>query len=114
MLPIFKALALALLYSTAILGAAVEIPGHFEIKAQLKGIDISNYQRNVDWKDVVAHGVSFVYIKATEGTSKGTAKFAMRYADISSSIQKPFLLFAVYRRHKSGPHSWWISLCSSR
>jgi GH25 family lysozyme M1 (1,4-beta-N-acetylmuramidase) len=114
MLPILKALTLALLYSTAVLGAAVEILGHFEIKAQPKGIDVSNYQSNIDWKAVVANGVFFVYIKATEGTSKGAAKFAMRYADMLSSIQKPFLLFAVYRRHKSGPHPWWISLCSSR
>lgn len=34
------------------------------------GIDVSSYQPNVDWTTVVANGISFVYIKATEGTGK--------------------------------------------
>lgn len=31
------------------------------------GIDVSNYQPNVDWNSVVHNGIKFVYIKATEG-----------------------------------------------
>lgn len=31
------------------------------------GIDVSNYQPNVDWNAVVHNGIKFVYIKATEG-----------------------------------------------
>lgn len=112
-MPDFKVLAFALLFSTAVFGVAIEIPGHFEINAQPKGIDISKWQGNVDWKAVVANGVSFVYIKATEGTSKSSGVSVVRCADIHFSIQEPFLLFAIHRRHKSGPHSRWISLCSS-
>ena len=65
-----KALASALFLPTVALGAAVDTPGHFEIKAQPKGIDVSSHQGNVNWNAVVANGVSFAYIKATEGTSK--------------------------------------------
>lgn len=32
------------------------------------GIDVSSYQPNIDWARVKANGISFVYIKATEGT----------------------------------------------
>jgi len=34
------------------------------------GIDVSDYQPDVDWTTVVDNGISFVYIKATEGTGK--------------------------------------------
>ena len=34
------------------------------------GIDVSSFQGEVDWSSVVANGVSWAYIKATEGTSE--------------------------------------------
>ena len=33
----------------------------------IRGIDVSDYQPNVDWKAVVDGGITFAYIKATEG-----------------------------------------------
>ena len=33
------------------------------------GIDVSDYQPNVNWNAVVHNGIKFVYIKATEATS---------------------------------------------
>ncbi len=33
----------------------------------IRGIDVSDYQPNVDWKAVAASGISFAFIKATEG-----------------------------------------------
>ena len=72
-----KALASAILLSTAALGTTAEPPGHFEINAQPKGIDVSSYQSNVDWSSVVGYGVSFAYIKATEGTCKGNDNLAV-------------------------------------
>jgi len=77
-----KALATVLFLSTAI-GAATDTPGHFEIEAQPKGIDVSSYQHNVNWTAVVAHGVSFAYIKATEGTSKAMTVVVGWDADLS-------------------------------
>ena len=37
-------------------------------RADPQGIDVSSYQPNINWGDVVANGIQFVYIKATEGT----------------------------------------------
>ena len=38
-------------------------------RADPLGIDISHYQGTVNFNTVKSNGVSFVYIKATEGTS---------------------------------------------
>ena len=35
----------------------------------LQGIDVSHFQGNVDWKKMEEQGISFSYIKATEGSS---------------------------------------------
>ena len=34
---------------------------------QVSGIDISHHQGNIDWKEVKKSGISFVFVKATEG-----------------------------------------------
>lgn len=65
-----KALAPALLLSTAVVGAAVGSAEHLQKRAQPKGIDVSSNQGSVNWNTVVSSGVSFAYIKATEGTSR--------------------------------------------
>jgi GH25 family lysozyme M1 (1,4-beta-N-acetylmuramidase) len=53
-----------LLFATSALALAVEK------RALPHGIDVSGYQPSVNWAAVKANGVSFAYIKATEGTSK--------------------------------------------
>ncbi|KAI6042039.1 glycoside hydrolase family 25 protein [Pisolithus marmoratus] len=44
-----------------------------------QGIDVSNHQRNINWTTVVDNGISFVYIKATEGTSYISPSFNSQY-----------------------------------
>ena len=67
MLSNLKALVSALLgLSAAIFGPA----GDLEMRAQPKGIDVSSHQGVVNWNAVVSNGISFAYIKATEGTGK--------------------------------------------
>lgn len=39
-------------------------------RANPQGIDVSHWQGTINWNTVKANGVSFVYIKATEGTSE--------------------------------------------
>ena len=78
-----RALASALLVSTVAFGAAVESTQHLQKRAQPKGIDVSSHQGNINWNTVVANGVSFAFIKATEGTSKGDSALVLRNADIS-------------------------------
>lgn len=38
-------------------------------KVILEGIDVSNHQGNINWKDIDQGAVNFAYIKATEGTT---------------------------------------------
>lgn len=37
-----------------------------------QGIDVSNWQKTIDWGKVKSQGVAFAYIKATEGTGTVT------------------------------------------
>ena len=40
------------------------------------GVDVSEYQGHVDWQRITAQGVSFAYIKATEGSGYVDPRFA--------------------------------------
>lgn len=42
---------------------------------KIKGIDVSHWQGNIDWKKVKADGIKFVFVKATEGTTFVDGKF---------------------------------------
>ncbi|KAG2749618.1 glycoside hydrolase family 25 protein [Suillus brevipes Sb2] len=48
-------------------------------RATPQGIDVSSYQPNVDWTTVKNNGISFVYIKATEGTDYISPSFSNQY-----------------------------------
>ncbi|KAG9309495.1 glycoside hydrolase family 25 protein [Chiua virens] len=43
------------------------------------GIDVSDYQTDIDWTTVVDNGIQFVYIKATEGTDYISPEFSSQY-----------------------------------
>jgi lysozyme len=49
--------------------------------AFLRGLDVSSFQQIMDWKKVAATGVSFAYIKATEGTTIQDPFFASNRAN---------------------------------
>lgn len=44
------------------------------------GIDVSHYQRRISWEKVVAQGVDFAFIKATEGGSYNDSIFLYNWA----------------------------------
>ncbi|KAL0573758.1 hypothetical protein V5O48_008201 [Marasmius crinis-equi] len=50
-----------------------------EKRASPQGIDVSGHQPSVDWNQVKANGVSFAYIKATEGTTFKSSSFSSQY-----------------------------------
>ncbi|EIN08590.1 glycoside hydrolase family 25 protein [Punctularia strigosozonata HHB-11173 SS5] len=54
-------------------------------RANPKGIDVSAYQPSVDWATVKANGVSFAYIKATEGTTYTNAYFSSQYTGATNA-----------------------------
>jgi len=75
-----KVLVSALLgLSTTVFGPVEDL----EMMAQPKGIDVSSHQGEVNWKTVVSNGISFAYIKATEGTSRCNSVLIPRSTDIS-------------------------------
>ncbi|KAF9238120.1 glycoside hydrolase family 25 protein [Melanogaster broomeanus] len=54
-------------------------------RADPQGIDVSDYQPDVDWTTVVNNGVSFAYIKATEGTSYISPSFSSQYTGATNA-----------------------------
>ncbi|KAI0332835.1 glycoside hydrolase family 25 protein [Cubamyces sp. BRFM 1775] len=54
-------------------------------RASPQGIDISHYQGTVNFNTVKANGLSFVYIKATEGTSYTDPDFSSHYTGATNA-----------------------------
>jgi len=52
-------------------------PGHE--KYAVKGVDVSVYQGNIDWEVLSKEGISFAFIKATEGSNFVDEKFKTNY-----------------------------------
>ncbi|KAI9458608.1 glycoside hydrolase family 25 protein [Lactarius psammicola] len=48
-------------------------------RADPPGVDVSHYQGSIDWNAMAANGVSFAYIKATEGTTYTDPMFSTNY-----------------------------------
>ncbi|MCY8590150.1 GH25 family lysozyme [Bacillus haynesii] len=47
----------------------------------IKGIDVSHWQGNINWKKVAGDGIKFAFIKATEGTTLKDNKFETNVSD---------------------------------
>ncbi len=50
-----------------------------EEKYEVRGIDVSAYQGDIDWKVLSEQGIQFAFIKATEGSSFVDEKFNVNY-----------------------------------
>lgn len=49
-----------------------------------QGVDVSNYQGEIDWPTLQAQGIQFAYIKATEGNAWVDQRFAENWEGASS------------------------------
>lgn len=47
----------------------------------VRGIDVSAYQGDIDWKVLSSHDIDFVFIKATEGSSFVDKKFSYNFTE---------------------------------
>ena len=47
------------------------VAAHYEVR----GIDVSSYQGDIDWPTIAKQGVDFAYVKATEGSSFTDERF---------------------------------------
>lgn len=70
-----------LAHYAAILEGSRAIPRKFEFPKHVEsgktyGIDVSHYQGVIDWKKVAGQGVSFAYVKATQGRRSFDGRFA--------------------------------------
>jgi len=54
-------------------------------QSQPQGIDVSGFQPNVDWNAVKANGISFTFIKATEGTTFISSTFSSQYTGATNA-----------------------------
>ena len=48
----------------------------------VRGVDVSHYQGNVDWERIEEQGVTFAYIKATEGSSHTDSAFEANWSNV--------------------------------
>jgi GH25 family lysozyme M1 (1,4-beta-N-acetylmuramidase) len=56
------------LLATGLAASAVPLEDALDKRAHPSGIDVSHYQGTINWNNVKAKGISFAFIKATEGT----------------------------------------------
>ncbi|KAI0367681.1 glycoside hydrolase family 25 protein [Pilatotrama ljubarskyi] len=76
------------LSTAALLSLAVAVASAspiLEKRANPKGIDISHFQGTVNFNTVKANGISFVYIKATEGTTFTDPDFSSHYTGATNA-----------------------------
>src|SRR5262249_18349804 len=71
----------ALVVGALAFGASA-LPG--QSSTYLHGIDVSHYQGTINWTNVANSGVSFVFCKATEGTTYTDPMFASYWPAIKS------------------------------
>ncbi len=51
----------------------------------VKGVDVSSYQLDIDWKGLESEGYKFAYIKATEGSSHVDERFGENWEEVNQT-----------------------------
>lgn len=75
----------------------------------IKGIDVSKFQTTVDWASVRASGVSFGYIKATEGGDRVDDRFAENWAAAKAAgVSRGAYHFYYFCRTGAEQAAWFI------
>lgn len=67
----------AALLTAATVAVAASAPA--SAQDNVRGMDVSSYQGNVNWQAAWRHGARFAYVKATEGTSYRNPYFTQQY-----------------------------------
>ena len=63
----------------------LEAPSRQHSSFEIYGIDVSHYQSRVDWDEVAEQGISFAFVKATEGISHQDSLFCLNWAGIQDA-----------------------------
>lgn len=56
-----------------------------ENKYEIRGVDVSHYQGDIDWEKMADESIDFAYIKATEGSSHVDEKFHANWENIAQT-----------------------------
>lgn len=70
-----------LLIAIGILTKVVKLNTIWASGYQVRGVDVSHYQGEIDWKTLAAQELDFAYIKATEGSSFVDDKFVRNWEE---------------------------------
>ena len=68
-----------------LLAGVLTIRAFYDAKSDSRGIDVSHFQGDVDWKKVASSGVSFAFAKATQGARYTDPKFAHNWEAMRSA-----------------------------
>lgn len=83
--------------------------GHVPAKYDVHGIDVSRYQGDIDWQRVAASGVSFAYIKATEGGDIADAMFTRNWTGAArAGLPRGAYHFYYFCRTGAEQAEWFI------
>jgi len=66
---IFCIICLAVILSMLLLLKVIRINPCFAADREVRGVDVSHYQGEIDWEKLASQDVDFAFIKATEGSS---------------------------------------------
>ena len=102
---------LALLAASLVAGNPILVK-----RAAPKGIDVSNHQGVVNFKTAKSNGISFAYIKATEGTSMGylfPRRNILLTVTKTCSVHRSRLQWQLRWSHQCRPYSRRISFRTS-
>jgi lysozyme len=73
------------------------------------GADVSKYQTDVDWRQARANGISFVFIKATEGGDRVDDKFAQHWRETrAAGLPRAAYHFYYFCRTAAEQARWFI------
>lgn len=84
--------ALGLIFCVLVWNGVILLNGLSARKYDIKGIDVSSYQGDIDWSILSSNNISFAFIKATEGSSLVDKNFAYNFKE----AQKTSLAVGAY------------------
>jgi lysozyme len=88
----------------------VEWKGHPPQAYPVHGIDVSRYQTNVDWATARSYGVSFAFIKATEGADHADSGFRSHWAGAAQAgVPRGAYHFYYFCRSAAEQARWFIA-----
>ena len=83
--------------------------GRSPVNYEVHGTDVSKYQKSVDWRQAKASGISFAFIKATEGGDRVDERFADHWRGARAhGVPRAAYHFYYFCRPASEQAEWFI------